>query len=239
MTDTGNTPTPPLHGRPVAGPPVSPPAGSTSGATQHWPPPYRPGPPAPYGPPQPWSGSYGTGPGVTAPPTGSQPPPPRRRRRRLLLPLSSVVVIGLGGYAVTDASDGSAPRREPGTEVVEPEHLSPLDLQPGDCYNAAPLPADGSDTRIDSVEAVPCTDPHTAQVITRLGYVGQDYDDVVATRAPQDCAREAQARVRPELLSDEAYGFGQIHPDASTWRRIQSVTCVVVTETPVSGSSLI
>ena len=239
MTDMGNTPKPPLHGRPVTGPHVPPPAGSKGGATQHWPPPDPRVPPAPHGFPQAWSGSYTTGPAVTAPPTGPQPPPLRRRRRRLLLPLSSVVAVGLVGYAVTDADDASAPRRDPGTEVAEPANLSPLDLQPGDCYNSAPLPADGSDTRIHSVEAVPCTDPHTAQVITRLGYGGQDYDDVVETRAPQDCAREARAWVRPELLADEAYGVGQIHPDALSWQRIQSVACIVVTEAPITTSSLL
>ncbi|MGY1640626.1 hypothetical protein ACI782_05760 [Geodermatophilus sp. SYSU D00703] len=123
--------------------------------------------------------------------------------------------------------------------MAEPADLSPLDLQPGDCYNAAPLPADGSDAPIYSVEAVPCADPHTAQVVTELGYVGQDYTDVVEMKAPQDCARETQALVRPEVLADEAYAFGQIHPTALSWSGTPSVVCIVVTETPVTGSSLI
>jgi hypothetical protein len=239
MTDMENTPMPPPYGRPVAGPPVPPPAGGASPPTPYRPPPNHSGPPVLYGPPQPWPGSPVTGPPVTGPPTGSQPPPPRRKRRRLLLPLLSVVAVGFVGYAVTNAGDDSAPRREPGTEVAEPADLSPLDLQAGDCYKSAPLPADGSDTSITSVEAVPCTDPHSAQVITRIGYGGQDYADVVETRAPEDCAREAQARVRPELLTDEAYGFGQIHPEAGSWWQSQSVVCIVATETPRIGSSLI
>ena len=179
-----------------------------------------------------------TGPEGTPPYAGFQPPPPRRRRRRLLLPLVSVVAVGFVASALVDSGDDSAPRRDPGTEVAEPASLSPIDLQPGDCYNSASLPVDGSETRIYSVEAVPCTDPHTAQVITRLGYVGQDYE-VVETRAPQDCAREAQAKVRPELLTDQAYGLGHIYPTAGSWQQSPSVACVVATDTPRTGSSLI
>jgi hypothetical protein len=151
----------------------------------------------------------------------------------------SVVAVGVVGYAVTERGDGPAPRGAPGTEVAEPTALSPSDLQPGDCYNSVPLPADGSEAPIASVEAVPCADPHTAQVVTTLGYAGQDYGDVVDTRAPQDCARETQARVRPELLADAAYAFGQVYPTELSWQRSPSVACVVVTETPTTGSSLL
>jgi hypothetical protein len=151
----------------------------------------------------------------------------------------SVVAIGIVGYAVSGGGDAPTPPRAPGTEVPEPTALSPIDLQPGDCYNAAPLPADGSDAPIISVEAVPCTDPHTAQVITKLGYAGQDYTDVVDTRAPEDCARETQALLRPEVLVDPAYAFGQIHPTLLSWPRNATIACIVVTGTPTTGSSLI
>ena len=176
--------------------------------------------------------------GTPPPPAGVQAPPPRRRRRRLLLSLLSVVAVGIVGYAVSDGGDAPTPPRAPGTEVPEPTALSPLDLQPGDCYNAAPLPADGSAAPISSVEAVPCTDPHTAQVITKLGYAGQDYTDVVETRASEDCARETQALLRPEVLADPAYSFGQIHPTSLSWPRTTTIACIVVTGTPMTGSSL-
>jgi hypothetical protein len=238
MTDMDKIPMTRLG--PGAGPSVPPPADRTSGRAQYRPPPDRPWPSASYAPPQAWTGSYATGPGSPPPPpAGSQAPPPRRRSRRLLLSLLSVVAIGIIGYAVRDGGDASTPPRAPGTEVPEPTALSPLDLQPGDCYNAEPLPADGSDAPISSVEAVPCTDPHTAQVITKLGYAGQDYTDVVETRASEDCARETQALLRPELLADPAYTFGQIHPTSLSWPRTPTIACIVVTEAPTTGSSLI
>jgi hypothetical protein len=225
---------------PGDGPPVPVPADRTSGTAQYRPPPDRPGPTASYTPPQAWAGPYATGPGTPPlPPAGVQAPPPRRRRRRLLLSLLSVVAVGIVGYAVSDGGNAPTPPRAPGTEVPEPTALSPLDLQPGDCYNAAPLPADGSDAPISSVEAVPCTDPHTAQVVTKLGYSGQDYTDVVDTRAPEDCARETQALLRPEVLVDPAYSFGKIHPTLLSWPRNTTVACIVVTGTPTTGSTLI
>ena len=149
-----------------------------------------------------------------------------------------MVALGTIGYAVSAGGDAPTPRA-PGTEVPQPTALSPLDLQPGDCYNAEPLPADGSDTPINSVEAVPCTDPHTAQVITKLGYAGQDYTDVVETRAPEDCMRETQALLRPEVFVDQDYTFGQIYPTSLAWPRTTTVACIVVTDTPTTGSSLI
>ncbi len=186
--------------------------------------------------PQAWPGPYPTGPAGPPPPAGGTTAPgPRRGRRRLLL-LLAVVAIAIIGYAV--GGDGSSPPRTPGIEVPEPTALSPLDLQAGDCYNAAPLPADGSDARINSVEAVPCTDPHTAQVVAKLDYAGQDYTEVVETRAAADCAAEIPAGVRPEVLADPAYSFGQIHPDPLAWTRVTSVACIVVSGAPTAGSAL-
>lgn len=227
MTDYGQTPTTRQPGRPLVDPP------------QYWPSPdHRPT--SPYGPPQAWTGSFAAGPTFPTPPPDSSPtPPPRRKRGRLWLALLAAVTVGIITYALVDGRDASAPERAPGTEVAEPTALSPIDLQPGDCYNAAPLPADGTDTPISSVDAVPCTDPHTAQVVTKLGYAGQDHTDVVETRAPADCARETQALLRPELLADPAYTFGQIYPTSLSWPRTPTVACIVVTEAPTTGSALI
>jgi hypothetical protein len=241
MTDMENPPTSGLPGASAAGPPVPRPAGGDGRPAHDRPGPAGPGIPGPYAPPPAWSGAFPTGPPATAPPpTGA--PPARRRRRwlRLLLPLLAVVVIAIVGSAISnECGEDSAPPRAPGTEVAEPTTFSALDLQAGDCYNAAPLAADGSDTRITSVEAVPCADPHNAQVVAKLAYAGQDYTDVVDRRAPEDCTRETEVRLRPELLTDPAYSFGQIHPTAASWLLGPSVACIVVTAAPVTGSALL
>ena len=51
--------------------------------------------------------------------------------------------------------------------------------------------------------------------------------------------RETQALLRPEMLADPAYAFGQIYPTLLSWPRTTTVACIVVTGTPTTGSSLI
>ena len=176
---------------------------------------------------------------LSAPPIDRPPPPRRRRRRRVLLPILSVVGVSVLGYAVTGGGDDPTPARPPGNEVSGPTMVSALDLQPGDCYNAAPLPDDGSSAPIGAIEAVPCSELHTGQVITRLGYLGEDYTDVIESRAAADCARDAQSRVRPEVLADTRFGLAHVYPAASAWQQTPSVVCVLVTEAPTTGSVLI
>jgi len=150
----------------------------------------------------------------------------------------TVAALSIVGVVVSDGRD-PAPTRTSEGDVVEPATTSVLDLQPGDCYNAAPLPPDGSSVPIGSVEVVPCSEEHTAQVVAQLGYVGQDYTEVVQTTAGQDCQRELQSRLRADVFSDQRYVPGHIYPDARSWQWDQSVACVIVTETPTTGSALI
>ena len=84
-----------------------------------------------------------------------------------------------------------------------------------------------------------CSEGHTAQVVAHLGYAGQDYTTVVETTADQDCQREFQARLRPDVINDQRYQPGHIYPDARSWQSNQFVACVIVTEVPTTGSALI
>jgi hypothetical protein len=169
--------------------------------------------------------------------SGPPPAPPRRKRRPVLLAVLAVAALGIVGVVVSEGKD-LVPTRSPEGDVVEPATTSALDLQPGDCYNAAPLPPDGSTVLIGSVELVPCSEEHTAQVVAHLGYAGQDYTAVVETTADQDCQREFQARLRPDVFSDQRYQPGHIYPDARSWQWNQSVACVIVTEASTTGSAL-
>ena len=196
------------------------------------------GPSGPYASAPPWSNAYATGPAAASFPSRSAAPPRRRRKRRVLLPMAAVVVLGALGYAVPDEDDRPAPTRTPETGVTESASLSPLDLQPGDCYTDAPLPREDSAVTIHSVEAVPCPEPHTAQVVALLGYAGRSHAEAVDTLSVQDCEREFRARLTADVLGDERYVLGRIYPDANAWERTQGVVCVVATEAPTTGSVL-
>lgn len=212
-TDPRTQPIPPRHA-----PPYPPPG--------HWP----PGPPG-YGPPAP------TPPG----------PPPRRRRGRLVAGLLTAVVVGGIGFAIraNPAKPTSSPPPIVGTSTSAaptsdaPTVLSAFDLKPGDCYTAGPMPADGTTAVVVSVQSVPCTQPHTAQVVAVPNYADKTYDEAINRLSMADCTREFQNRLRTTALKDKRYRLGRIYPDQLAWnRRSTSVACVVVTEAPTTGSAL-
>src|SRR5687767_1854629 len=122
-----------------------------------------------YGPDH-WSG-YGPG---YSPAGGPVPPPPpvrpKKTLRKVLLTILGIVVLlvvvamifGQGAAPTRNASDGKTEKA--GT-------LSAMDLRSGDCYNGKQLPPEPGGTQpISTVEVVPCTSAHTAQVIEKVSY---------------------------------------------------------------------
>lgn len=204
-----------------------------------YPAPYPPPPPGPYIPPQGQPGPWPPGP----------PTPPRRRKGRVILTVLAVVIIGFIGFALALAG-GRADRTDPGrstpslptaaapSTAAAPVTLSAFDLQPGDCYNAAPLPTDGTTRVIGSVESVPCDQPHTAQVVAVPDYPGRSHEEAIATLSVDGCTQEFQDRLRSAVLKDKRYQLGRIYPDAIAWNRTTSVACVIATDTPTTGSVL-
>jgi hypothetical protein len=119
--------------------------------------------------------------------------------------------------------------------------VSAFDLQPGDCYNTESLPPpDGSAEPIRTVDAVPCTEPHTDQVVAKIGYqASDDWVDVRDNRIDVDCAAEFDRRVEKKILDDETYLATYLFPvDHDTWKWRPAAVCVVSTEQPTTGSVL-
>jgi hypothetical protein len=155
-----------------------------------------------------------------------------------------LAVIGFairGGRAAssdtTPATSSPSGTATPAT-TVPAVTLSAFDLKAGDCYNAAPLPTDGTTQVIESVKRVPCTEPHTAQVVAVPDYAGRSHGEVVSTLSVNDCTREFRAKLRSAVLSNKRYQLGRIYPDALAWNRSTSVACVVATDAPITGSAL-
>lgn len=207
-----------------------------------YPPPY----PGPYHPPaaqRPPGAQPGPWPGPPAPTPPAGPPP--RRKGRIVFRILAVAILAVIGFAI---NSGRAARTNPARPIpslpaaaapstsVAPVTLSAFDLQAGDCYTAAPLPADGTTRVIRSVQSVPCTQPHTAQVVAVPGYAGRSYDEVINTVSVADCAGEFRAKLPSTVLSDKRYQLGRIYPDALAWSRSPSVACVVATDAPITGS---
>ena len=245
MTDTQSRPD---HGPsswgPLGGPPVT---GSM---------PPRPGP---YGPAAPWTGVY---PPPVGPPT---PPPSQSKGRRTVLRVLVViaaVVFGLPGALVvaaiiaavatdepssTDSTPATAPpsiEASTAPETVapspppEPDPLEPYDLAPGDCFNNSVLPpADGSTVSVDTVEPVPCAEPHNSQVVARFTYTGAFWSATTDSRSADDCARSFRTFLPRKIYNDDRYRLMRIHPDRAA-PGLQSVyaACVIATDAPTTGS---
>jgi hypothetical protein len=165
------------------------------------------------------------------------PAQPKRRRLRTVL-----IVLGIGIVILVIAGivgRGSAPTRNAVDGKTEkPGSLSVIDLQPGDCYNAKELPpAPGTTQPISTVEVVPCTTPHTTQVVEKITYKATDsYTDVRATRASADCNAAFQAALPQTVLADPAFTMGLITPrDQITWMRHPVVACTVGHPTSVTS----
>jgi hypothetical protein len=203
---------------------------------------YNPGPPARMQYPT----YYGSMPGMRGP-TTIPPVPAPARKKRMILPVlggafvGAVVLAAVIGLQVperylTPATNaaGQVGFRQAGT-------LSALDLQPGDCYNAGQLPpAPGTSTPISTVEAVPCTSPHTDQVIAKVVYSPTDtLADVRANRAAADCEGELHQKVADATLTDPSYSRGTLVPaDDTTWTAGHTIACVVMSDAPRTGSAL-
>ncbi|MFC4943927.1 hypothetical protein [Pseudonocardia sp. GCM10023141] len=175
---------------------------------------------------------YGPGYGPDNPGYGPVPQPPRRPKRTLRRVL--LALLGFGVLLVVAAmifGKGTAPTRNVTDGATEKAGtLSALDLRAGDCYNSKQLPPEpGSAQPISTVEVVPCTSGHTAQVVDKVTYkVTDSLADVRATRSGADCNTAFKAKVQPTVLNDAKFQLGLISPrDEATWLKHPVIACVV------------
>jgi hypothetical protein len=210
---------------------------------------------------------YPTAPGSAFPPPAVGLPTPHlphgqrpRTLRKVLIVVAAVlfgipgafVVLGLVALAVgggpsptapTPAApplvaSSPAPAAAP-TPPPQPDPINPYDLAAGDCYNAGSLPTDGSTVRILSVEPVPCTAPHTEQVVARFTYTDDVWSEATNATSEGDCRRSFEKMVPRKVLTDSQYHFGRIHSERAKFgQKSVFAACVVATDAPKTDSVL-
>lgn len=180
------------------------------------------------------------------PPGGPAPAPPGRPRRKVWKVLLGIIgggivlfiALGVAGMAM---GYGSGPTRNAVDNTPEkPGRLSALDLRAGDCYNDKQLPLEPETTQyVSTVEVVPCSSPHTSQVIDKITYpAGDKLADVRDTRADADCDKSVLAKMSPEAMKSPNAQMGLLIPtNEITWSRQPVVACIV--EHPTSSTSLL
>ncbi|GAB2861326.1 hypothetical protein GCM10022221_71400 [Actinocorallia aurea] len=188
-----------------------------------------------------------------APPGGFPPPPGRPPKKGIgarLLGCAGVVgvlivfgvvkvLIGSGVDEVDDALNGPD-RAGPSAEITEGGTLDPWDLKVGDCFlddQTTNTSADGQ--TVYSIDALPCTDPHNAQVLTTLTLTGafpggQAVVDKCGTKL-QTWFDGHPAAVKKLEKKDPGFQVLAYYPDGAAWNTGGSrVTCSVYTHTNIT-----
>ena len=145
----------------------------------------------------------------------------------LVLAIVAVIAIGVGG-ATRSASTG---------KIVSRGHLPPFSLATGDCFS---YPAGAS--RISSVNAVPCTQPHKAQVFAQFKLTGSNFSYPGATAVLRLARAGCDARTGSinKAKVTSAMTTSIFVPQEIDWiigRR--TVSCLVVNPTADLTSSLL
>jgi hypothetical protein len=145
------------------------------------------------------------GPGAGPASPGGRPP---RRRRSLAAILvggfAAVCLIGLGGFATVLLLHGRHHAPPPALPSV-------FRLQVGNCVNSG---TDG----ISSPTAVPCGQPHDAEVYARFALAGHNWPGgaAIGAQARQGCTARLGGYLNPQLATTvlaESYVF----PDQGAW----------------------
>lgn len=185
----------------------------------------------PYGQGQPQN-PYGTPGGP-----GGYGPPPKKKTNKLLIirlvVLVGVLGLGAGGWAYNNAQ--KAKRGSDGAVSVTGD-LDAFKIKVNDCYEK---PKDAL-TGFDSVKAIPCDQPHTAQVYFSFAYpdatsVAPSDDQLKAVVDPQ-CTDSAKTKVDESKVPQDAM-MNYLIPDDRAWKSgHHDILCVVENETDFSGT---
>lgn len=229
-------PGPPSAPQPPHIPPAQPVQPRLSGAVP--PPPTMPHP-RPEPPARPVAG-FGP---PSAPGQASGPPKrPRKALRVVLIGLAALVgaAVVTAVLAGGNSAGRSAPTPQPDSgQAAAPASLQPFDLRAGDCYNdSTKPPADGEVQQVGPVDVVPCTSPHSYQIVAKIAYKPTDEFTDVTARKGSDCVKEF-AKLSRSVRNDARYRMGYLMPlNAASWAANRSVACFLFSEAPTVTSAL-
>jgi len=148
------------------------------------------------------------------------------------LVLSALWVVGLA--AVVAIALATEAERDPTGDIVGGGSVSVTDLRAGDCFNGL------TDTgTVLSVDAIPCADPHDAEVFAVFSLSGSTFpgDEEVFDQAEKGC-NDRLADYSQKAVEDDKIGLFVFHPTQQSWTRgDKEVTCIIGSTTEkITGS---
>jgi len=157
-----------------------------------------------------------------------------------------LVVIGIrivGNVAKEAVDDAGSPERTTSGGVTEAGTTDPMNLKVGDCYHNGISSVDTTET-VRSIEAIPCTERHNAQVISETTMSGA-YPP--ASRFIDKCTEQAKLwaqryddAYRALEQRDPNFTVSAFFPLSAQWDSTgpNRVTCSLVSSTGHLGGRL-
>lgn len=143
--------------------------------------------------------------------------------------LWTLVFAALIGAVVVTSAD-----RDSGTgDITESGDVSAFALQVGDCLNDIE-----ESEMITSLPAVPCAEPHEAEVFGMFDLPEGDYptEDELVAQADAGCA-DRMASYAPDAMNDPTIGFFYIYPLEQAWPEDREIVCLAISsEGTMTGS---
>jgi hypothetical protein len=165
------------------------------------------------------------------------PTKPKRSKVQLLRPFIGIAIVAalaIGGKIVHDQSQA---KRSSDGSITTKGDLDAFSIKTGDCFTNP-----GEATDFSKVTALPCTQPHTAQV-----YGSFTYPDATST-APTDQAMQDtvstqckpfEASINTGFASTNNMYGAYIRPNDQAWSKGNyTILCVISSDAPVSGTAL-
>jgi hypothetical protein len=163
---------------------------------------------------------------MSPPPPNLPPPMPPKPQRKKTFVVIGIVVAAVAAAGIAAAVFSNTAKRDENTgQVTKEGALTVFDLKDGDCFNN--IPAD--DKEVMSVNAVPCSQPHDAEVLSQVTVTASGtYPgvDKVAKEVEQLCVDKVGERISRSPITDQLDMF-YFYPTAESWRQNdRGGTCV-------------
>ncbi len=150
--------------------------------------------------------------------------------------IAGLVLSGVWLLAIAVAASVaivSSASRDTGGQITSGGSVSATSVQVGDCLGTL---ADA--TRVTSLSAVPCAQPHEGEVFAVFDLPPGDYPGVTAvTEQVESQCTERFAGYAPAAAQDPSLGLYYLYPFEQNWRAgDREAVCIATTTTPRTGS---
>lgn len=146
--------------------------------------------------------------------------------------MSAVSLAAGAALALSACGAGDGQRDEASGEITEAADVNVFSLEVGDCLNVA----DVTETQVESLPTVPCSEPHDGEVYAETRLKGDEYPADIDTQAEQFCYDSFEPFVGM-AYETSTIGAGPLTPSEVSWADgDREVQCILMVEEPVTGT---